>query len=521
MARPRFDADLIADLRSRVIAHNSAVGRDGPFATKLEALKKVYAGGHRGAKPAEAASKAVEQHLALRKAEFDEAEVNRDEDGKFASKGGLGQRKQFADVKTQRQDARLRDTNAGYRASQTQVIPEQRWERTLPAAFYGGAAAAAALGGAFASDADPSVRAVRGALAVGGKAAGWVAGKTASSAGVAAVNAALTGARKLGASTRPINPDVARRVTDTVAHYTGQAAKLATHGASWAAIQAPISANAYLTRAVMGTLPKVTDARSARQYILQNMRGRAAGAATGLGIAYAAGSLDRAYNLGEGAGKLIDAWAPRRVDKVDQMAGQILAKAKSSVDAATRAAEKATQAPGFADSIRAKVRQGAATYATAAHGRLPFSRRVQAGVAGVGAIAGRPVGMPRPMRGGEVSFIQRVLRWISTPHGQFFAIGRVGQQQNHPAFDHGGDLKRRRPQQIVKACDAGELAAELIEILGRSGPGAGSDRLGAHQGGEVAGDNGSRGEEDQGHHVFRVGDGKGVNRLEKKEMGLA
>ncbi|MDT8351886.1 hypothetical protein [Roseomonas mucosa] len=60
MTRPLIDAEVIGELRLRVIRHNE-VGR-GPK-TRLEELKRVYRQGWRGQKPRAAAMNHVDRYL--------------------------------------------------------------------------------------------------------------------------------------------------------------------------------------------------------------------------------------------------------------------------------------------------------------------------------------------------------------------------------------------------------------------------------------------------------------------------
>lgn len=60
MTRPLIDAEVIGELRLRVIRHNE-VGR-GPK-TRLEELKRVYRQGWRGQKPQAAAMNHVDRYL--------------------------------------------------------------------------------------------------------------------------------------------------------------------------------------------------------------------------------------------------------------------------------------------------------------------------------------------------------------------------------------------------------------------------------------------------------------------------
>ena len=133
----------------------------------------------------------------------------------------------------------------------------------------------------------------------------------------------------------------------------------------------------------------------------------------------------------------------------------------------------------------------------------------------VGAAAGRPVVLPAPVRRGEVGLVQHVLRRIAGAHRDRAVLR---QQQDDPDLEHRGDLVGRRPEQVVERADAGQLAAEEVEVLGHLGPLAGRDRLVAHPGGEVARDHGDEEEEEQGDDVVGIGDGEGVERRQEEEV---
>ena len=124
MSRPQLNPDTIAALRGRVVAHNEAGQGDR---TRLEELRKVFVGGWRGDRPEVAAMSAVDRHLRRL------SKANRAAD--------------FSDVATPESDLRLRERNAGYAASQTQVIPETRFSLYGPlAGAAGGLAVGAAVG---------------------------------------------------------------------------------------------------------------------------------------------------------------------------------------------------------------------------------------------------------------------------------------------------------------------------------------------------------------------------------------
>jgi hypothetical protein len=73
--------------------------------------------------------------------------------------------------------------------------------------------------------------------------------------------------------------------------------------------------------------------------------------------------------------------------------------------------------------------------------------------------------LPAPFGGGEIGVVEHVFRRIARAHRDAFALR---QQQHDAHLQHRRDLKGGRPQEIVERDDARELAAEQIEILGRS-----------------------------------------------------
>lgn len=126
--RPNFDAALINDLRSRVIAHNT---RSGVSPVKLGQLRHVYAKSYSGANAGAAAMGAVEGFLAKAAGDFDDAEHPRDNDGKFAGRGGRASARINTTFPASHDDhTALAASNAGYRALQSGVIPENRGETT-------------------------------------------------------------------------------------------------------------------------------------------------------------------------------------------------------------------------------------------------------------------------------------------------------------------------------------------------------------------------------------------------------
>lgn len=79
MTRPAFSAALIAELRSRVIAHNEA----SPDKVTLNQLKKLYERAYKGPHPGERALAKVDDHLNTMAKAFDPKKHPRRKDGKF------------------------------------------------------------------------------------------------------------------------------------------------------------------------------------------------------------------------------------------------------------------------------------------------------------------------------------------------------------------------------------------------------------------------------------------------------
>lgn len=127
--RPTFDAQLIADLRLRVIEHNEA----HPQAkVKLGELRKVYEKNFRRSNPGARAMHHVDRQLAqLAKADDFEADKHpRGTDGRFASDGAPSAPTVLAITlpQTSQQHALLQSQNAGYKALTTDALNEHRFE---------------------------------------------------------------------------------------------------------------------------------------------------------------------------------------------------------------------------------------------------------------------------------------------------------------------------------------------------------------------------------------------------------
>ena len=123
--RAHFDADLIAELKRRVVAHNEGTPAE---AARLGDLRKVYERGFRGSNPGHRAMKRVDEHLArLAKAEFDETDHPRDGGGEFTSKGSGATRVRVDLPRTDQEHVREQERSAGYRALTSDAIPENRF----------------------------------------------------------------------------------------------------------------------------------------------------------------------------------------------------------------------------------------------------------------------------------------------------------------------------------------------------------------------------------------------------------
>jgi len=322
VSRARFDADVITALRGRVIAHNEAAP---PVRVKLAELKKVFERGWRGAAPETSALEAVDRHLAMRKADdFDESKHRRDGDGKFAPKGGgasaktapqSGQKAFFRDTKTSSQHSKLKDQNAGYKASQTEVIPETRYSTFGPLAAAGAVGVVSGLGGAF-----PSARG--GIVVAATKGLGTMAGvgtgsaaRLATGLGIDAVNLTRAGARKLGARTQGIPPERGEDIKDAVAGATKRGTKRVVGGIGQLYSRVSVGLNRKVIDGMTGPLREGKDPVSRSINMSRMARGKAAGFA--YGVATSAPLMYGAYEGARAVGPLLDAYSPRKVEKAD------------------------------------------------------------------------------------------------------------------------------------------------------------------------------------------------------------
>jgi uncharacterized protein YicC (UPF0701 family) len=337
MAKVHFNAAIINDLRTRVIDHNQAAPATGAKVTKLEDLKKVYERGytkHKGRNPGAAAMRRVDSHLEeLVKAgsgEFDESKVRRDGDGRFADKPGTAP----ASPRAQHRTRQAGDPE--YRAKTTDVIPDHRGEAIGAMVRDAGAAAA--------GTALTLSLLRRGKDGAAGRATRWAAGHVGSLAarvpvaivaqagfrgaggGIAAVNAVMRAAAKasggrLRAKKFPTidASGLARAVSDRAGR-AGRATASAvadgtTTAASWAGRVAVDS---------VGARPGATVSR--------RVAGKLKQATVTAALATPPSLLIRDWIKGgmadpEIIGRGIDAFSHREIEKLDQVRGEILAKA--------------------------------------------------------------------------------------------------------------------------------------------------------------------------------------------------
>ena len=129
--------------------------------------------------------------------------------------------------------------------------------------------------------------------------------------------------------------------------------------------------------------------------------------------------------------------------------------------------------------------------------------------------AGRAVALPGPFGCRQIGFAQRVLGRIARLDGDRTVLR---QQQHDPHLQHQRDLIGRRPQHVVQRADAGQLAAEDVERLGRARPARCHQRLRAHARGDVRDKRRHQGKEDEGGDVLRISDGEGVDRRQEEEI---
>lgn len=351
--KAKFSPAIINQLRDRVIRFNEAlpdISREASL-IKLQTLKGLYKRWYGGKDPHSHALHKIDEHLeALTKAQepFSEGEHPRDGTGRFAG----GQRGHFRDVATRAQHQALADNNAGYDASQTQVIPETRYSTLMPLGLATGITAYGAHTGATATIKGSALDRLQHRVAgVGGKHVGATLGHAVATpiAGAASVTRGAIGRinRKLHTTYRRPGPEVAGKIRRAIVE---RATKLGEKGATKvseaqvAAVTLPSITARKLTTKVFGT-GRVARAAS------RVHGGLVGGALAGILVA------PHVYHAGQRIGSYLDAAFPRHVRK--QLEGlidapEVLAKqqelleddlAKANIGAALRGV--ATAARGF------------------------------------------------------------------------------------------------------------------------------------------------------------------------------
>lgn len=187
MSRVSFTPGLINHLRGVVADHNARAAPRGAEQVRLSGVKSLYKRFHNGDDPHAHALAKIDGHLAkirgeMQKAQepFDPSRHPRGRRGQFRSGAGgetvppavHGQAAHYADVADRGADKRLRASNAGYDAAQTQVIPETRYSTFGPPIAGAAGVALGATAGALTTHPfnDPITRTMeRGAGAITGK----------------------------------------------------------------------------------------------------------------------------------------------------------------------------------------------------------------------------------------------------------------------------------------------------------------------------------------------------------------
>lgn len=318
MNRPVVTADVIAELRTRVVGHNE---RHPAARTRLNDLKKIFSRRGMGA---------VEGHLAkLAKAadDFDESKHRRDENGRFAPKdGGTSrqgwQERLYSDVATPETHRRLRDDSRGYESATTAVIPETRFTEL---GQYGGALAGLAAGG------------WSGASAIrnpdGGFIRRYMRRKSADLAGAVAGGTVKTVVRGAGAAAHGLvgqpNPDAVNRVAVRAGAATQRGVSRMVSGVGSAMNRATTWPARKAAEAEIASMPPPRNAaeRARRAY-----RAAYAGTRYGVlwpGLPFAALGY---FGMRDYVGPALDATLPRRVEKAltgpaDPRSAEVLQKA--------------------------------------------------------------------------------------------------------------------------------------------------------------------------------------------------
>jgi hypothetical protein len=221
MPRPHFDATLIGELRNRVVAHNQ---RTPSALAKLGHVKRIYEKAYSGPTPHERALAKVDAHLNdLAKAgEFDDAEHPRGAHGRFSRTAAAKPGVSIPLPATQDEHQKLQQTNAGYRALTTDLLPTRHNEiiggvvRDVGSAAAGGLLVAGLLRGR------PGGAVRRGARWIGGMAGKYGLGIPVSltahglTAGAGVTRAAI--ARGRG---RPAPPDPSHDLAARISEWFG------------------------------------------------------------------------------------------------------------------------------------------------------------------------------------------------------------------------------------------------------------------------------------------------------------
>ena len=390
MARVHFNADLIADLRRRVIEHNQGVGEEGR-ATKLEELKKLYKRAYQKAKGPNPGAKAMAKvdaflsDLAKVEQPFDESKVRRDADGKFAEKPDASPSATRAEHRQRQKE------DPEYRATTTSVIPETR---------YGATGAMVRDFGSLAAGAGVTLALLRGNPGLLSRAAGKVVGAAGSVAlkvptyavtrgavaaanlgargANAAINATERGARnslglppskRVGDVVPALNPDVARQAGAFMGRY----------GKKGAILVAGLTAKGLgaVGRAAVDGV-SIQNPTGIKQTISNKVRRGAMIGALSLPVGLTIRSTVKDGMLDpEVIGRGFDAFSSREVQKLDAARDEIMAKLDGlTVDdvlskAAPRPWSRAASMvfPGAAAALGGVLGGGAAYAATAAPGK--------------------------------------------------------------------------------------------------------------------------------------------------------
>lgn len=347
--RAKFSPQIINQLRDRVIRFNEALPDASREASliKLQNLKGLYKRWYGGKDPHAHALHKIDEHLeALGKAQapFNPGEHPRDPSGQFAG----GQAAHYKDVATSAQHRALADSNAGYDAAQTQVIPETRYSTLMP---LGLAAATTAYGGYSGATADIKGNALdrvqHRVARIGGAHLGEAVGHIVATPIAGAAHVARGGVgmvnRHLHTTYRRPGPNTADRIRRAIVARSGK-------------IGAGAAGKASEAQVMLFTGPSI----GARRFIgsqLGHTAGRLGGAITGAALAgtFLAPAV---YRAGQGVGAYLDAAFPRHVRKqLEELmdAPEVLAKqaellgddlAKANIGAAVRGVAAATRGLG-------------------------------------------------------------------------------------------------------------------------------------------------------------------------------